>query len=242
MKFKKILVLQHIEIEDLENIEEYFDPSNFRFTKIRLYKNEKIPPNLTDFSMMIVLGGPMDTWMEEKYPWLINEKKVIKKFVVDMQKPYLGICLGCQLLGEVLGGKIIKSKKPEIGFFEVLSKKDILEDDIFYDFPNVFNVFQWHNYEVSHIKSQEIKVLAYSENTEFQLFRYKNNAYGMQFHIEIKNDTIEKWSQKKSLTDTLKKIYGKNAVNQLKKEFINKQKDINFLCRSFIYKFSKKIS
>ena len=56
----------------------------------------------------------MDTWMEKDYPWLIEEKNKIKEFVVDLEKPYLGFCLGCQLLGEVLGGNVVKSTPPEI--------------------------------------------------------------------------------------------------------------------------------
>ena len=55
------------------------------------------------------MGGPMDTYMEKEYPWLIEEKKAIKEFVINLKKPYLGFCLGCQLLGEVVGGKVVKS-------------------------------------------------------------------------------------------------------------------------------------
>ena len=61
----------------------------------------------------------MDTWMEKDYPWLIEEKKKIKEFVVDLKKPYLGFCLGCQLLGEVVGGKVVKSSNPEIGMLNI---------------------------------------------------------------------------------------------------------------------------
>ena len=61
----------------------------------------------------------MDTFMEEEYPWLIEEKKRIKEFVVDLKKPYLGFCLGCQLLGEVVGGKVVKSNPAEIGIMDV---------------------------------------------------------------------------------------------------------------------------
>lgn len=60
---------------------------------------------------MFSLGGPMDTWMKEKYPWITEEKKAIKKFVLDLEKPFVGLCLGCQFFGEILGGKIKKSTK-----------------------------------------------------------------------------------------------------------------------------------
>ena len=83
-------------------------------TTIELDEGEKIPNDLSKFDGMFCMGGPMDTYMEKEYPWLIEEKKIIKEFVVDLKKPYLGFCLGCQLLGEVVGGKVVKSSPAEI--------------------------------------------------------------------------------------------------------------------------------
>ena len=78
-------------------------------TTIELDEGEKIPNDLTKFDGMFCMGGPMDTYMEKEYPWLVEEKKRIKEFVINLKKPYLGFCLGCQLLGEVVGGKVVKS-------------------------------------------------------------------------------------------------------------------------------------
>ena len=73
---------------------------------------------------MISLGGPMDTWMVKQFPWIVKEKNAIKEFVINLEKPFIGICLGCQLLGEVLGGRIQKSKFSELGFFNFIAKID----------------------------------------------------------------------------------------------------------------------
>ena len=89
-------------------------------TTIELDEGEKIPNDLNKFDGMFCMGGPMDTYMEKQYPWLIEEKKKIKEFVVDLKKPYLGFCLGCQLLGEVVGGKVVKSNPAEIGMICLL--------------------------------------------------------------------------------------------------------------------------
>ena len=86
----------------------------FNLTTIELDEGQKIPTNLNEFDGMFCMGGPMDTYMEKEFPWLIEEKKRIKEFVIDLKKPYLGFCLGCQLLGEVVGGKIVKSRPAEI--------------------------------------------------------------------------------------------------------------------------------
>ena len=80
----------------------------FNLTTIELDEGEKIPDDLSKFDGMFCMGGPMDTFMEKQYPWLVEEKKKIKEFVVDLKKPYLGFCLGCQLLGEVIGGQVVK--------------------------------------------------------------------------------------------------------------------------------------
>ena len=99
-----------------------------KLTTIELDEGEKIPNNLSQFDGMFCMGGPMDTYMEKEYPWLIEEKKAINKFVVDLKKPYLGFCLGCQLLGEVVGGKVVKSSPAEIGIMDINFSKEKNED------------------------------------------------------------------------------------------------------------------
>ena len=111
---KNIIVLQHIPIETPGYLLDLMKQDKYNITTIELDHGEKIPDNLSSYHAMFCMGGPMDTWMEDQYPWLIEEKKKIKEFVVNLKKPYLGFCLGCQLLGEVLGGKVIKSIPSEI--------------------------------------------------------------------------------------------------------------------------------
>ena len=121
---KNLIILQHSPIVTAGNFLKFMQQDNFKIKIVRLDRNEKIPKNLNYFDGMICLGGPMDTWMEEKYSWMIEEKKKIKDFVLNKQKPYLGICLGCQFLGEILGGRVIKSNPPEIGVLNI----NILDD------------------------------------------------------------------------------------------------------------------
>ncbi len=238
MSKNNILVFQHIEQEGLENIKDFFPASKYKFTIIKLFKNQEIPQNLENFSMMIVLGGPMDTWMERDYPWLVNEKNSIRRFVLDLKKPFLGICLGWQLLGEILGARILKSKKTEIGFNKVKSNKIINKDKIFKYLPKEFEVFQWHSYEVNKIKNNNFKVLVSSKTTNVQLFKYKEHAYGMQFHLEIKEDTIEKWCKISSYKKNLEEHLNIKELAMLKKTPKFKFKKIHILCKSFVKNFS----
>ena len=143
-----IIVLQHIKIEDPGFIKDLMIEDGINLTTIELDIGEKIPKNLNKFDAMFCMGGPMDTWMEKDYPWLIEEKKTIKEFVVNLKKPYLGFCLGCQLLGEVVGGKVVRSKNPEIGMLEINFSKNKNKDLLFSKFPEKITSLQWHSYEV----------------------------------------------------------------------------------------------
>ncbi len=239
---KKVIVFQHVHNEDLEKIEEYLLKKDLIIEKIRLYENEDIPKNLSQFSLMISLGGPMNTWMINQYPWIVKEKNAIKEFVIDLEKPFIGICLGCQLLGEVLGGKIQKSKFSEIGFFNLNVKETIYNDINLNFFPKKAFVFQWHSYEVCSLRNSNIVNLATSCCTENQLFRYKSHAYGLQFHFEIDLNTIEKWLKEKTFKTTLEHIFGTNPLKNIKKKYINEIHQMNLLCENFILNLIKNLN
>ena len=236
---RKVIVFQHVHNEDLEKIEQYLLKKNLVIEKIRLFENEDIPKNLAQFSLMISLGGPMDTWMVEKYPWIIKEKNAIKEFVINLEKPFIGICLGCQLLGEVLGGKIQKSEFSEIGLFDLNAKEIIYNDKNLNFFPKKALVFQWHSYEVCSLRNSNIQNLATSNITENQLFRYKSHAYGLQFHFEVDLKTIEKWLKEKTFKITLEKIFGPNPLKVIKNKYANEFRKMNLLCEKFILNLIK---
>ena len=190
----EIIVLQHIKVEDPGYIKDLMLKDGVNLTTIELDEGEKIPENLSKFDAMFCMGGPMDTWMEDKYPWLIEERKKIKNFVVDLQKPYLGFCLGCQLLGEAVGGKVVKSNPAEIGMLEINFSNKKNNDSLFSSFPNKIKSLQWHSYEVNNLESnKDVTILASSPITKYQIFKYQNHAYGIQFHIEIKDTTVNEW-------------------------------------------------
>ena len=239
--FKNILVLQHIPIETPGYILDLMIADNMNITTIELDEGEKIPDDLGNFDAMFCMGGPMDTWMEESYPWLKEEKEKIKNYVVDLQKPYLGFCLGCQLLGEVVGGLVEKSNPPEIGILDVKMHKSHLSDALFCDYNSNIKALQWHSYEVTRLENiQDVTLLASSNTTKYQIFKYRDNAYGIQFHIEIKNDTVSQWGcvpeYEKALNDTL----GDGALNKFDAEAKRCMNDMNLNAEK-LYKNFKKI-
>ena len=138
----KILILQHIKYETPGYIKDLMLNDGFDLTTVELDVGEKIPDNINQFDGLFCMGGPMDTWMIEKNPWIVEEKKKIKEYVIDLEKPFLGFCLGCQFLGEVVGGKVVKSSPPEIGILDIKMNEQRKSDQLFSTFPGTIKALQ----------------------------------------------------------------------------------------------------
>ena len=238
----RILILQHIKIEDPGFIKDLMIKDAAKLTTIELDEGEKIPDDLSKFDGMFCMGGPMDTFMEDQYPWLIEEKKKIKEFVVDLKKPYLGFCLGCQLLGEVIGGKVVKSNPPEIGIMDINFTKEKKDDHLFSQFPNKIKSLQWHSYEVQGLdKNKEVTLLASSPITKYQIFKYQDHAYGIQFHIEIKHTTVNEWGCVPEYKSALEKQLGPDALKKFDNEAQANMKNMNNYSNILYSKFKSDI-
>ena len=237
----KILILQHIKIEDPGFIKDLMIQDGANLTTIELDEGQKIPNDLVNFDAMFCMGGPMDTWMEKDYPWLVDEKKKIKEFVVDLQKPYLGFCLGCQLLGEVIGGNVVKSNYPEIGMLNINFLGSKNDDLLFSKFPENITTLQWHSYEVQDLENNnDVTLIASSPETKYQIFKYKNHAYGIQFHIEIKKTTVSEWGCVAEYKMALENQLGKGALEKFDQEAKDNMATMNNYSE-ILYKNFKKL-
>ena len=236
----EVIVLQHIKIEDPGYIKDLMLNDGVNLTTIELDEGEKIPNDLNKFDAMFCMGGPMDTWMEDKYPWFIDEKKKIKEFVVTLKKPYLGFCLGCQLLGEAIGGNVVKSNPSEIGIMDVNFSAEKNKDILFSSFPNKIKSLQWHSYEVDNLQSnKDVVILASSPITKYQIFIYQNHAYGIQFHIEIKDTTVNEWGCVPEYKSALEKQLGKGALEKFDKEAKSNMSQMNNYSQILYTNFKK---
>ena len=238
----KIIILQHIKIEDPGFIKDLMILDNINLTTIELDEGEKIPNDLTKFDAMFCMGGPMDTYMEDQHPWLIDEKKKIKEFVVNLKKPYLGFCLGCQLLGEVVGGNVIKSKPAEIGIMDIDFSNERDNDILFSTFPKKIKSLQWHSYEVSGLdNNKDITILASSPITKYQIFKYQSHAYGIQFHIEIKDTTVGEWGCIPEYKQALEDQLGEGALEKFDKAAKDNMSNMNNYSKILYSNFKNKI-
>ena len=144
---RNIIVFQHDRLEHPGIFRKFFREDGFQLHTVEIDEGEPIP-SLDGFDLMVVMGGPQDVWEEDRYAWLRGEKAAIRKFVMEMQRPYLGICLGHQLLADSLGGRVAPAKSPEIGVLP-LSKTAMGESDrAMSNVPDPPTFFEWHGAEV----------------------------------------------------------------------------------------------
>ena len=238
----EIIVLQHIKIEDPGYIKDLMIADGVKLTTVELDEGDHIPDDIAKFDAMFCMGGPMDTWMEKDYQWLIDEKKRIKEFVVDLKKPYLGFCLGCQLLGEVIGGRVVKSNNSEIGMLNIDFSENKKNDLLFSKFPEKITSLQWHSYEVRNLESNKnVTLIASSPETKYQIFKYQNHAYGIQFHIEVKDTTVNAWGCVPEYKSALEKQLGKGALEKFDKEAQNNMQNMNSYSKILYENFKRLI-
>jgi len=238
----KIIVLQHIKIEDPGYIKDLMISDGAQLTTIELDEGETIPNDLSTFDAMFCMGGPMDTWMEKEHPWLVDEKKAIKEFVINLKKPYLGFCLGCQLLGEVIGGKVAKTNNPEIGMLNINFSENKKNDPLFSKFPEKITSLQWHSYEVQGLENNKnVTLLASSPETKYQIFKYQSHAYGIQFHIEVKDTTVSEWGCVPEYKNALEEQLGQGALEKFDKEAQANMQNMNNYSKILYSKFKSDI-
>ena len=235
----KFLSLQHIDIEDPGTFKDYLLADGHEITTIQLDQGDLIPTNLDSYDAMLCMGGPMDTFMENEYPWLIEEKKAISEYVLNLKKPFLGFCLGCQLLGEVLGGKVVESIPPEIGVLDIDIETNAKDDLVFSFLPKKIKALQWHSYEVIGLENNsKVQVIGTSPSTKYQIFGYENYAYGIQFHLEIRKTTVDDWAKVPEYKNALEKSLGADALPQMKdmvdKEINTMMQQCNQMYKNFV--------
>ena len=182
----RIHSFEHEPFEGLANIEVWAKKKGHSITRTLLFNKEELP-DISEFDWLFIMGGSMNIYQEEKYPWLRVEKNFIAEAIAG-NKIVMGICLGSQLIADVLGGRVSNNKYKEIGLFPVSLTREARDSSIFSSIPGTFTAFHWHGdtFKIPHGATR----IAQSEGCMNQAFE-SGRAIGLQFHLEYSKKSID---------------------------------------------------
>jgi GMP synthase-like glutamine amidotransferase len=186
MKKLNIHTFMHVPYEGLGCIANWITENNHEVNFTKFYEPYQLP-NLNEIDWLIVMGGPMSVYDETLYPWLVEEKEYIRQ-AINSGKTVVGICLGSQLIAEVLGAKVYPNKQKEIGWWKVNRTEASQGIPILGNLKHEFTVFHWHG-DTYDLPEGSIHLLE-SKICKNQAFLYNEKVLGLQFHFEVMSGTV----------------------------------------------------
>lgn len=230
----RILVFQHVAHEILGTLDPLLKKYGFRIRYVNFGRENYRIPELSNYNGLVILGGPMNVDQVDDYPYLVPEVEAIK-YAVDLGIPTLGICLGSQLIAKALGARVYKNDSKEIGWYRVHTTDEGSNDPLLENFESAEYIFQWHG-DTFDIPPGAVW-LARSDLCRNQAFRYGENVYGFQFHLEVDHPMIKRWlkmpDNKKEIEET-NGIIDPELIRKETPEYINR---LHILSNSTFMKF-----
>lgn len=205
-----LLVLQHLDCEPPGAYEDELRDRSIPFDRVLLDRSTRLP-DWRSYAGIITMGGPMGAYDEALYPWLGPEKQLIAE-AVRAGKPYWGVCLGAQLLAASLGAEVTPGPQPELGVLAVELTAAADSDPVFAHAPPTFPTLQWHG-DTYELPTGAVQ-LARSELFEQQAFVVEN-AYALQFHLEVDHSLGAEWMQIPAYLEELEQRAGLGAATAM---------------------------
>lgn len=210
----RFLVFQHVAAEHPGAFRAMIEAAGASWHPVELDEGESIP-DLAGFDGLWVMGGPMDVWQKDEHPWLIDEVAAIKQAVTDGM-PYMGLCLGHQLLAEALGGEVGPAATPEIGVLDVNMTDAGRAHPVMQGVPDTLKTLQWHSAEVIRMPDAA-SCLMDSPVCACEAMAVGDRAVSMQFHVEIEPNTVRDWGEIPEYAGALAKTCGEHALAEMDK-------------------------
>lgn len=206
---RKLLILQHVPSEPLGVLDPLLRAAGFRIRYVNFSRDPSAQIDVSRYGGLIVLGGPMNVDQAESYPHLLHEIELIHA-ALTREIPTLGICLGAQLLAAALGARVHPNPVSEIGWYPLKLSEAAQSDALFRHLDSAIPVFQWHAYTFT--EPRETVHLASTDSCANQAFRYRDFAYGLQFHLEVDAALIRRWLQHSERRHELEPLGGERHL------------------------------
>ncbi|MEQ8660918.1 MAG: type 1 glutamine amidotransferase [Gammaproteobacteria bacterium] len=224
----RFLVFQHLDVEHPGIFRDFMRAEAIAWDTVELDTGGAIPP-LDDYAALVVMGGPMDTWQEDLHPWLAAEKAAIRGWVAA-GRPFLGVCLGHQLLAAALDGEVRPAARAEVGVCEVELNAAGREHPFFSGVPARFECLQWHGAEVARAPAGA-RVLASSPDCAVQALALGRHAFSFQFHVEVIDSTVDDWAAIPAYRASLERTLGPAGVADFRAATAARMQAFNGLAR-----------
>lgn len=212
---KQVLVFQHLDVEHPGVFRDFLAEDGFDYVPVELDAGEPIPP-LAGAAALWVMGGPMDVWQEDAHPWLVAEKAAIRAAVREHQLPFLGFCLGHQLLAAALGGEVGLAAAGEVGVMPVERCDAPMPSPFLQGMPQTLDVLQWHGAEITRLPPDG-RALMRSPRCAVQAMSVGPRAFSMQFHLEITQETVPQWRAIPEYRRALEQSLGSDGAQTLER-------------------------
>ncbi len=179
----KIHCLEHVGFEGPAYIQQWAEEKGFELIQTPLYL-EEIMPSTQSIDMLVVMGGPMSVGDVKHHPWLREEKEYLIN-VINAGIPVLGICLGAQLIADVLGARVYRNREKEIGWFEVELTPQAIQSRLFQGLPARFTPYHWHGdtFDIPE-QAHPLATNLATVNQGFFLDEKGKKVVALQFHLE----------------------------------------------------------
>jgi GMP synthase-like glutamine amidotransferase len=207
---KRILVFKHMPSQNPGIFRQFASDYNVEFSEIDLHAGDAIP-DLAPYDGLWAMGGSMNVWEQDEFPWLIDEIDVIAD-VVSRKMPFLGICLGHQLLAEAMGGSAGPTEDHEFGLIEVSPTAAGVNHPFLAGLPKPSLWVNAHRAEVTQPPPQAV-ILAQSEKCANHIMQVTELAYSCQFHPEVCEHTVTEWMKIPGIPEALNDLLGEQGVN-----------------------------
>jgi GMP synthase-like glutamine amidotransferase len=223
----KILILQHIACEPAGIYEDILAEKGASIHRVEIDAGQQLP-DWRGVDAIVAMGGPMSVNDDDTLSWLTTEKRWVREAVLA-GRPFWGVCLGAQLLAASLGARVYSGARPEIGIMPVYLTVEGQQDTVFSGIPPKLLTFQWHG-ETFDVPEGAV-LLASSPAYPNQAFRWKEKAYGVQFHVEVSADMAEQWAQVPDYAAALGRVLGAGAARKVVGDVLHEQETLHSYAR-----------